>query len=87
MFKHNNNFSKEESIQLRDLLIKYKKEAAGPNDDDALDYFIDEIEKNQLEYEHSQLTSTQAWWNRLTREEQLELEKADGPNPHFKVKE
>lgn len=47
----------EQIVQLRDLLILYKKESH-INDTDALSYFIDEIEKNDMGIDWDNLTST-----------------------------
>ena len=68
---------KQEYIQLRDLLIKYRDEV-GLNDEDVVDYFIDEIEKNKLNLKHNQLFTTKRWWKGLTQKEKDEIIAADG---------
>lgn len=75
--------NKEEFIQLRDLLIKYGEEEAGPNDSDTIDYFVDEIEKNGLNMDHQELTTTQRWWKGLSEEEKQEIRDADGYDPRL----
>lgn len=78
--------NKQEFTQLRDLLIKYSDDCSRWHDMDSVDWLIEEIEKNGLELEHSQLTSTQEWWEGLSREEQLEIQNADGPDKYLPIK-
>jgi hypothetical protein len=50
----------------------------GLNDEDVVDYFIDEIEKNKLNLKHNQLFTTKRWWKGLTQKEKDEIIAADG---------
>lgn len=56
------NMTEQQCVQLRDLLVLYYKDAH-LNDQDAIIYFIDEIEKNELGIDYDHLTTSQDDWD------------------------